>query len=393
MACRATLAVLFAASLVPATATTAHAQLQLPPAGPAQVARPQAQPHPLPDSTLYVTTASGLEPGGALVALEGGPPFALEPLASTSGGQTLRVFGPLVFVIDTWGGTLTQVDRHSGEPPTVYDLGRGSEPIDVHVTGGVAWVTRRFESRLLRIELSSGRRAESVDLAPLALPGEVLTLGSLERDGDRLFVQVGLALENPERAPRFPDRGVLGVVDLSGETLLDVLPLVHGVQGIALDGAPPHLKMQILDEVRTLYVSTTSSYLDGRGGIERVDLDALASVGYALSEEQVADLGGFVMTSPAGGYFVFHTDLTASTHLMPFTVAGGPGEGPEMIVLFEVIDRLAYDPQRQVVYLPSGFGSFGPSGLFAFSTQNNKPLAASPIDTGVQAHDVVLVGD
>jgi len=148
--------------------------------------------------------------------------------------------------------------------------------------------------------------------------------------------------------------------------------------------------MQIIQETRTLFVSTTDGLLDQRGGIEMVNLDSLSSVGYALSELQIADLGGFVMTSPYGGFFVFHTDLATSTHLKRFTIFGGPDPGPEMIVLLgDQIEVLAYDPKAKRVFLPSGF-SDAVAGIYVFDAVTKQPIGPGPIDTGMKPHDVLV---
>ena len=104
--------------------------------------------------------------------------------------------------------------------------------------------------------------------------------------------------------------------------------------------------MQVLPSSRTLFVSTTDSALDARGGIEMVDLETLRSVGYALTEaDGGSDMGGFVMTSEKEGYYVFHTDLLASTHLRHFTIGSGPDPGQEIVAraryLGQVKRRLA----------------------------------------------------
>jgi hypothetical protein len=146
--------------------------------------------------------------------------------------------------------------------------------------------------------------------------------------------------------------------------------------------------MQILG--RTLFVSTTDSFLDECGGIEMVDLDLLASTGFALSEAQVsADMGGFVMTAPDEGYFVFHTDIVASTHLKHFTIPNGPDPGFEIVVLLgDTVEVIAHDPVLGRVFLPSGF-AWGEPGLYVVSTQTNE-LIGPPVDTLLPPHDVLV---
>jgi hypothetical protein len=220
--------------------------------------------------------------------------------------------------------------------------------------------------------------------------GAAIELGTMERDGARLFVQVRVAAAAGAEDARELDTGALAVVDLATETLLDVDPVAPGVQGVALQGAPPRFRMQIVPGTRRLFVSTTDSTNDVRGGVEMVDLDALASVGYAVSEATGhSDMGGFVMLDDDAGYYVFHTDLLASTHLVPFTVSGGPAPSPAIVdLLGDTVDSLAYDPILRRLYLPSGFAG-GPSGLHVYSTVTNEPLGP-PLDTGLRPQDVLV---
>jgi len=343
---------------------------------------------------LYAATRDGFgSRPGEVVRIQPRSPRVdadVRTLAATDGGLRLRAFGRFLFVTNSETGTLTLVER-SGSGSRVYHLGAESRPQDVLVVGRRAYVTRRDEPRLLHLDLVTGATREATDLGVLAGEGEVASLRMMERDGSRLFVQVGLARVDERGLPR-PGGALLAVVDLSTERLIDADPAAEGVQGIALQGAPPRLRMQVLEETRTLFVSTTDERLDDRGGIEMVDLEMLSAVGYAASEHQVgADLGGFVMTSPAGGYLVFHTDIVASTHLKPFTIADGTPPGPELFVLLgDAVETLVYDAARQRLYIPSGFAGFGVvPGIHVLDTETNR-VAAQPILTGFMPHDLVL---
>ncbi len=368
----------FAIVLTAVLAHAAHAQVVLDPGLPSASA-PK-------DPVLYAAVTDGST--GGLLEVRGGPPWSVELLAETSGGEWLRVFGKHVFVLDVFGSTITMVQRDGRSTPVVIDLGANSQPQDVHVVGNEAFVTRRNDPVLLRVDLATGAATPVADLSVLADPQEEVTLRTMERHRNRLFVQVGFVVRG-DALQAGDSRGVLAVLDVSTKQLIDADPSQPGVQGIALAGAPPRGRMQVLAD--KLYVSTTDSHLDNRGGIEIVDLVTLQSVGYALTEEHFgADLGGFVMTSTKGGYFVFHTDIVASTHLEPFTVAGGVDPGPEMIVLLgEALDSLAYDPLAGRIYLPTGFAFFPPTGIYAFDTRTNEPVEG-PIVTGMKPRDILL---
>jgi hypothetical protein len=308
-------------------------------------------------------------------------------LGPTPGSTRLRRFGSHVWTIAPNGRAVTRV-RTDGTDQELFDFGPDSNPQDVHVVGPVAYVSLREDPSLWRIVPSTGATAPVVDLSGLARPGEELFVGTLERDGDRLFVQVEL---EPDPATGKRDRGVLAVVDLATETLIDVDPIEPGTQGVALRGAPPHLEMQVLPADRGLFVSTTNGRLDNRGGIERVDLDALESTGFVLTEDRVgADLGGFVMLTPTSGFFVFHTDIVASTHLKPFDEEGAP-PGPEIVFLLgAAVDQLIHDPVGQRLFLPTG-PAFVPSvpGFFTIDLDRQEAVEFTP--TSQRAHDALLL--
>ena len=343
--------------------------------------------------SLYAVTKDGFGPGpGELVGLGNRPPWTSELLTTTDGGLRLRYFKKFLYVVNGVEGTITRVKRN-GTSSKTFHLGVLSKPQDILVhRSDDAWVTRLDDARLARLELSTGELTDSVDLSILASENESIALRSMIRDGSRLFVQVGLT--RGDGAVVGANRGMLAVVDLNTATLIDTDPVEPGTQGIALLGAPPNHKMQIVERTRTLFVSTTLDRLDNRGGIEMIDLEGLVSRGYALTEEEVgADLGGFVMTSPEAGYFVFHTDIIASTHLKSFTLESGPSPGPELFVLLgDFVDVLVHDPDRRRLYIPSGFSTTGTGkGVYVLSTVTNELVDPEPIVTPLSPHDVVLV--
>lgn len=331
-------------------------------------------------TTLYVATADAPSSGVA-VEVRGEPgSWQTTPLGATQGGELLRVFGGFLYVVDTDAGAITRV-RRDGASVQTFDLGSGTEPQDAHVVGDAMYVTLRNSPSLHRIELSNGSAKDAVDLSKLASPGETLTVRTMERDRERLFVQVGL------HGGANGDRGVLAVVDVTTDTLVDVDPLTPGTQGIALVGTLPRLKMQIVG--RTLFVSATEAYQWGAGGIEMVDLDGLRSFGFALGENGLGvEISGFVMTSPCEGFYLFHTSYVASTHLKPFSIARGSPPGQEMLVLLnQKLGSIAYDPYAHLLLVPSPIA--GSEGIYLFDASSGSQIG-SPLDVGESPHDVVV---
>lgn len=316
-----------------------------------------------------------------LFRVTGNAPYRVKVLAPTDPSRLVRRFGAHAFVVADTAGVVWQVPLDGG-PARVFDLGPDSRPQDVLLRepdAAHAYVSLRHDPVLKRLDLRTGALEDLVDLSPVG-GGDAIALGTMERDGTRLFVQVKRIAPTPFAAEVF-DTGVLAVLDLDTHTLIDVDPREAGTQGVALQGAPPRLPMQLMPASRTLFVSATEGLLDGRGAIERVDLDTLQSLGPVVSEETLADLGGFVMVSETTGYLVFHTDLAVSTHLMRFTLDGGPDPGPELLVfLGDAVDQLAHDPANGHVYLPTGVGG-GEPVVWVLDVERNRVLP-EPIAVG-----------
>lgn len=344
--------------------------------------------HPLPRSArVFVATTDSFGTAvGEAVEVRGGPPWDAQVIGATSGGRFLRHFGQTLYVVNEQDGSITRL-REDGTVLPALNLGPLSFPQDIYVTpANGAYVTRRDSSELLRFDLMTGTSVVAADLGPFAAPDETLEVRTMHADGDHLFVQLGFV------GLFGASHGALAVLDMGTGQFVDVDPSQPGIQAIDLAGAPPHLKMQI--RRRRLFVSTTLYRMDKRGGIEMVDLDQLASIGFALTEEQVfgVDLGGFALTGDDAGYFVFHTDIVPSTHLHHFTISGGLTPGPDLITLLgDAVDSLAYDGRRHRLYLPTGDSGFGTdSGVFVLDTLTLQVLASTPFDTGMRAHDIVL---
>jgi hypothetical protein len=95
-----------------------------------------------------------------------------------------------------------------------------------------------------------------------------------------------------------------------------------------------------------------------------------------------------VMIAPDEGYYVFHTDLLASTHLKHFTVAGGPDPGPEIVVLLnDTVEVIAHDPRGRRIFLPGGFSDA--PGIHVVSTETHE-IVGPPIETPQRVHDVIV---
>ncbi len=329
---------------------------------------------------------------GALRAMSTAAPWGFVTPELGAGGQaTLRFANGLLFVVSRSAGTIVVVDPVSWTPIRNHALGANSEPIDIAVVSErIAYVTRAGATRLLRLDLESGATQEVVNLAFLADADGVPDLGTLAVDGNHLFVQIRrFDLD----VPGFVPPALLAVVDLALEQPLDVDPAAPGVQAIALQGTAAKFGMQIVPGTRRLFVSATGGDFD-QGGIEQVDLDTLRSLGLVVAEadgETGSDLGAFVLVNAERGFLTFTTDLTLSSHLVPFTLSGGAGQGQLHVVVDYFVPALAHEPRTGTLYMPEG--GFSSSGVGVLDATSGALLTQSPTATDGSPTDLALLCD
>jgi hypothetical protein len=182
-------------------------------------------------------------------------------------------------------------------------------------------------------------------------------------------------------------------VDLASEQLLDVDPLLSGVQSIELAGTFPKLKMQVLAQQRQLLVGATGGTFDA-GGIEIIDLDTLTSQGLVIREADGltgADLGPFVMVSPEEGYLAFTTDFTLSSHLQKFSISAGVDPAPLHVAVDYLAPELEFEPRSNTLFFPHGGGV--ESGVHVFDAATGQRLTANPMLTSGPPTDLVVLSE
>ncbi len=339
---------------------------------------------PTYEPRLLVTTAqNGV--AGETVALPLSAAGTATPLPLALSPESIaRTFGDRHWIVDRDLGRLSVVSARDGALLATHDLGAGVEPVDVIVIGPRrVYVSDRAGSALLRLDPTTGSVTPVVDLAPLADADGNPDMARMERDGARLFVQLQrLDANQVDVAP-----AQLAVVDWTSETLLDVDPGQAGVQGIELFGRKPAHAFVIDRAARRLFVSAAGE-LHTTGGLELVDLDALSSLGFILSERELGHLSAFVIVSPELAYVVGHTDFAFSSHLWAFSPRTGQFIS-EHHVSFGGVDSLAYDRGTGLLFWPepANFGG-GAHGIHVFDAATGTRLTADPIATGLAPIDV-----
>lgn len=144
----------------------------------------------------------------------------------------------------------------------------------------------------------------TVDLAPLMAAGDadgVVDATDALRDGERVYVTLARSWFDPEAFVMRFEGSVVAVVDTTTDALVDVDPDTEGIQAIELEANISG--GGLVREGRHLYVVATGALGALDGGIEVVDLDAGASLGLALREEDVGrDVTGLAWVSPSRAY-------------------------------------------------------------------------------------------
>ena len=314
-----------------------------------------------------------------------------KPPLAVGGDAVLATHGNKLYVLSTREATLHVIARRDWEVRRTIALPEGSEPLDiVIVSRRRAYVTTRRGTHLLHVNPRSGAIREAVDFSIFADDDGVPDLGRMLVDGTRLFVQVRRA--NEFAVGGFAAPAFLGVVDLTTETLLDVDAVAPGVQAIQLEGTAAKARMQKRPDTNELIVSASGGFFD-EGGLERVDLDTLSSLGLAIAEHDGligADLGPFVLLDSDRGYLVYSTDLTLSSHLQPFSFERGVGEGQNLDVSVEyAVPAMAYDSGTGFLFSPEAPDK--PIGVHVFDTESDTRLSETPLATTGRPTDVLLL--
>ncbi len=348
-----------------------------------------------PNAERFVAAAwsDPLQARGVVQRFHSQPPWAFDGDAISVGrNPTLRFAHGRLYAVSDADGSITAIDCSSWSVAQVYSLGAQSYPLDIAVVSPtLAYVTTGVSTALLRLDLGTGALKEALNFDRLAHPGGTLLAGMMAIDAGRLFVQIArfdaLAAASAQTAD---PTAYLAVVDIASEEFVDADPNQVGSQAIALLGTYPKYKMSLLRDTRRLYVSASGAYFDD-GGLEEVDLDALASLGLVIAEvdgNTASDLGSFVMVALDRGFLVSSTGFAPSSHLARFSLAGGALPEELWVTVDYRVPSMIHDPQSDTIFVPDG--GFA-NGVWVFGADTGERGGGSLIPLGGRATDVELL--
>jgi hypothetical protein len=206
---------------------------------------------------------------GDVAVVDLDPPFALR--AKTSLGAPIAnaryQAGRIYVVHPSPADRISALDATTLSTLASIDL-PGANPRDIVVgSDGTAYVSQFDAGALAEVDITSFSKTGEIDLGALAGPSGVPNMNTMIACGSRLFV----ALQRLDQDPSAP---YVGVVDTASGT----------AQSIALEGPNPDYDMHADCAAERLYVGEPVPVLIGGGGIEAVDLAALQSLGFFLTD-------------------------------------------------------------------------------------------------------------
>jgi hypothetical protein len=318
-------------------------------------------------------------------------PWVFDRTLTVAGGDgVVRVFQGNVYAVNGDARMVHVIKGDQWQIIQQFEVGKDERPLDIAVVAADrAFVTREGAARLLRVNPTTGAFVESTDLGIFADSDGAPEMTTMALHGGRLFVALGRINQS---TGGFEPPAMLAVVDPVTEQIIDADPARPGVQAIELLGKPPKGKMQVRGADRRLFVNATGGFFEN-GGIEAVNLAALATEGFFVDEsdgQSGADIGSFFVTKAMAGFVVFSTDLLLSSHLLPFTVSGGVGPGPEIVVDLNYLSPvLAFDPPSGLLFMP--VGGWNGQGVHVVDAANQVALALAPVATGGVPTDLALI--
>jgi hypothetical protein len=339
---------------------------------------------------LFAVTTNGANAGNCASLELNSPWTATTNLEPTSARPSVRHFAGLHYVVNgSPAHDLQIIDPETFETIRKIQFASAPDPQDVLVLGdGTAYVSFFDSADLLRVDLATGATIDAVDLSSFADSDGLPEQSHMARDGNHAFVQLQRIDRSIDPGPQLD--GLLAVIDITTNELVDADAAAPGTQAIQLAWSIPRLPMQI--EGRRLYVGEPGGFYDQMGGIEAIDLDTLEPSGLIYVEKTMgaAAMSGFLFVSPTRGYFIHHTDFAQSSHLVSFSRQTGQFLA-EHFVTFGLTERIAHDVETGLLFFPDS--DFGVDGIRVFDAATGEQLTSAPISTGLGPVDVVVARD
>ena len=336
-------------------------------------------------SPLFVTTTNFET--GSTAFLAAGAEEAEVNLLTIHGDAVARFHRGKIYVINRLGqdNILVLDPRDLRRPELQFSVGNGSNPYDIEVVSETkAYVSRLAMTELLIVDPRDGRELGTVDLSLFGDEDGFPEMAEMAVVGKRLYIACQL-LDTSTFIPA--PQGLIVVVDLETDQVVDMDPDRDGVQGWTLAAGNP---LSLVALGNQLFISETAAFLNTEGGIEVIDVAAGTSRGLVVTEGDLGgDVGALDMVTPTRGYVVV-SDASFANHVVPFDLATGTVGEPLTGHSTGFIPSIAADGSRLVVADTGTFDGSSPAGLLIYDVSTNS-LTAGPISTGLPPSDIAVL--
>jgi hypothetical protein len=344
---------------------------------------PGPPPGPLADEFAFVTTTDFTTGSSSVIWLDT-TLTTTQNVAPVHSDAVARCFDGLVYVVNRMNGDNIQIlDPSQGfNLVRQFSVGNGSDPHDILLLSRQrALVTRYNETAIWIVDPTQGRKVGDIDLAWAADGDGIPEMDRMVHAGNYIFVSV-------QRLDRDTDWGPVGnsylvVIDARTYQFVDADPLQPGPQPLRLAGTNPNSEL-VLDPNGRIQFSSVGRYGIADGGIERVDADALDTMGFILEEAAAGgDVTDVVMIDADRGAAIV-SDANFNNLLIGFTAGSADIDtlyAPGSFALQDAElspDGLIYLTDRTPVA----------PGIRVFRADTGSQVTTSPIDVGLPPFDI-----
>lgn len=310
-------------------------------------------------------------------------------------GLVLRRGPGVVYGLSRSAGSLVILDERTLALHRTISPLPCSEPRDVAPRDeGTFVVSCRDAASLLLLDAESGASSAFADLTVFADGDGLAEPEMMFVDGGRLLVQLQRIDRSPD-APPVPPTPMIAVVDLATGQLIDADPSTQAMDAIALAGTAPKMKMKRVPGTELLLVSASGAFHDA-GGLEVIDLSALASLGLLEPETDGrigADLGAIEPVGGDLGVLTYSTDIVQSSHMSPFSVSSGVPNGVPAYLnsIFYIVPELVYYEDERVVFAPEGEPPIENMGVRVIDPDTGEHQTENALQTFGRPTDLLLL--
>ncbi|MDO8527642.1 MAG: hypothetical protein Q7T03_08155 [Deltaproteobacteria bacterium] len=261
-----------------------------------------------PDENVFAAAAFFSDPVGSIatIGLNSPHPVAKAKAVTDSSDVIVKSFGGILFTVNRGRtGTVQAINPETFKIVGNYSVGAGSNPQDLVVANGKAFITRldsqldaNNKDDLFIVDPITGTLKASIDLKPFAdNDGDSLARAAqMALVGDTLYI----LLQDLSKNFGATTEGKIVLVDTRTNTVIDADLTTTGVQAILLKGRNP-TDIAYNSTLKKLFITDTG-YFDSSfnndvnttyGGIEMVDPATNKTEGIIIDDK---DFGGYLST-------------------------------------------------------------------------------------------------